>query len=167
VAGYAFYAPTGLYVPRASGSIGHGEWTHEFSLGGIVYFDRAKRWSISALTSFDLNQRKEGIDIKRGDTFQFQGGAGKIFRRPGKPLQTVGIGVAGYGLWQVQDDRGADLPAALRGARDLALGVGPEINFTLVPIRSQITVRYSRDVAVKARPLGHLLVIQLTILARR
>ena len=137
------------------------------SLGGIVYFDRAKRWSVSALTSFDLNQRKEGIDITRGDTFQFQGGAGKVFRRPGKNLQTVGIGVAGYGLWQVLDDRGADLPAALRGARDLALGVGPEINSTLAPIRSQITVRYCRDIEVKARQMGQILVIQLAILARR
>jgi hypothetical protein len=167
VAGYAFYAPTGLYTPRASGSIGHGQWTHEFSLGGMVYFDRANTWSISALTSYDLNQRKEDINITRGDTFQFQGGAGKIFRLPGKTLQTVGIGAAGYGLWQVREDRGADLPAALRGARDLALGVGPEINSTLAPIRSQITLRYCRDIAVKARPQGQILVIQLTILARR
>jgi hypothetical protein len=167
VAGYAFYAPTGLYTPRASGSIGHGQWTHEFSLGGLVYFDRAKTWSVSALTSYDLNQSKEGIDITRGDTFQFQGGAGKTFRPPGKTLQSVIIGVAGYGLWQVRDDRGADLPAVLRGARDLALGLGPELDATLAPIRSRITVRYCRDIAVKARPLGRILVIQLTILARR
>jgi hypothetical protein len=167
VAGYALYAPTGLYVPRASGSIGHGQWTHEFSLGGMVYFDRAKTWSVSALTSYDLNQRKEGIDITRGDTFQFQGGAGKTFRPPGKTFQSVVMGLAGYGLWQVRDDRGADLPAALRGARDLDLGLGPELNSTVAPIRSQITVRYCRDIAVKARPLGHILVVQLTILARR
>ncbi|HEY7388051.1 MAG TPA: transporter [Bryobacteraceae bacterium] len=167
VTGYSFYAPTGLYTPRASGGIGQGQWTHEFSAGGLAYFDRAKTWSISALTSYDLNQHKEGIDITRGDTFQFQGGAGKTFRRPGKTLQSLSIGVAGYGLWQVRDDRGADLPAALRGARDLALGLGPELDSAIAPIRGQITVRYCRDVAVKARPLGRLLVIQLTILARR
>jgi hypothetical protein len=167
VAGYSFYAPTGLYIPRASGSIGHGQWTHEFSLGGMVYFDRAKTWSVSALTSYDLNQRKEDIDITRGDTFQFQGGAGKTFRPRGKTLQSVNIGAAGYGLWQVRDDRGADLPTALRGARDLDLGVGPELDSTLAPIRSRITVRYCRDIAVKSRPLGHILVIQLTILVRR
>jgi len=167
VAGYAFYAPTGLYIPRASGSIGHGQWTHQFSLGGMVYFDRAKTWSVSALTSYDLNQRKKDIDITRGDTFQFQGGAGKFFRPSGKIFQTVGIGVAGYGLWQVRDDRGADLPAALRGARDLALGVGPELNSTLAPIRGQITLRYCRDIAVKSRPQGQILILQLTILARR
>ena len=167
VAGYSFYAPTGLYTPRASGSIGHGQWTHEFSFGGMVYFDRSKTWSVSALTSYDLNQRKEGIDITRGDTFQFQGGAGKTFRPRIKTFQSVSIGAAGYGLWQVRDDRGADLPAALRGARDLALGLGPELNSVLTPIRSRVTVRYCRDIAAKSRPLGHILVIQLTIVARR
>ena len=167
VAGYSFYAPTGLYVARASGGLGQGQWTHEFSLGGMVYFDRPKTWSVSALTSYDLNQHKEGVDITRGDTFQFQGGGGKTFRLSGKTLQTVGIGVAGYGLWQVRDDRGTDLPAALRGARDLVLGLGPELNSTLAPIRSQITLRYCRDIAVESRPLGHILVLQLTVLARR
>jgi hypothetical protein len=166
VAGYAFYAPTGLYVPRGSGGIGLGQWTHEFSLGSTVYFDRAKTWSISGLASYDLNQRKEGIDITRGDTIQFQGGIGKTLRRPGKTLRSLDMGLAGYGLWQVRADRGADLPDALRGARDLDLGLGPEMDVSLAPIRSRITVRYCRDVVVKARPLGLVLVIALTIMVR-
>jgi hypothetical protein len=45
--------------------------------------------------------------------------------------------------------------------------LGPELDSTLAPIRSQVTVRYCRDIAVRARPLGRILVIQLTILARR
>jgi hypothetical protein len=167
VAGYAFYAPTGLYVPRASGSVGNGQWTHEFSLGGALYFGRAKTWHISALGSIDLNQRKERIDITRGDTIQFQGGAGKTLRRAGKILPSVDLGLAGYGLWQVRDNRGAALPAVLHGARDFDLGMGPEIDLTLAPIRSRITVRYCRDVIVKARPLGQILVLGLTIVARR
>jgi hypothetical protein len=166
VAGYAFYAPTGLYVPQ-NGGIGFGQWTHQFSLGGAVYFDRAKTWNISALASYDLNQRKQGIDITRGDTIQFQGGAGKILRRAGKTLPRVNMGLAGYGLRQVRADRGADLPDALRGARELDLGLGPEIDVTVAPIHSQISVRYCRDIEVKARQMGQILVIQLAIVARR
>jgi hypothetical protein len=109
---------------------------------------------------YDLNQRKRGIDITRGDTIEFQGGAGKTFR-------SVDVGLATYALWQVRDDRGADLPEPLRGARDRAVGLGPEIDITLAPIRSRITVRYCRDVTVNARPLGQVMVIGLTILARR
>jgi hypothetical protein len=167
VAGYAFYAPSGLYAPHASGSVGLGQWSHEFSLGSAVYFDHAKTWNISGLASYTLNQRKQGIDITRGDSIQFQGGAGKTFLLPGKPLPRVDVGLAGYGLWQVRDNRGSDLPAVLHNARDVDLGLGPELDLTIAPIRSMITVRYCRDVVAKARPLGHILVIGLTIVARR
>jgi hypothetical protein len=159
VSGYAFYAPTGLFTPRGNGGIGLGQWTHEFSLGSAVYFDHAKTWHISGLASYDLNQRKRGIDITRGDIIQIEGGAGKT-------LRSIDVGLATYALWQVRDDRGADLPEPLRGARDRAFGLGPEIDITLAPIRSRITVRYCHDVVVKARPLGQVLVVGLTIMAR-
>ncbi len=160
VSGYAFYAPTGLFTFRGSDGVGLGHWTHEFSLGSAVYFDRAKTWHISGLASYELNQRKRGIDITRGDTIQIQGGAGKT-------LRSVDVGLAVYALRQVRADRGADVPEPLRGATDRAFGLGPEINFTLAPIRSRITVRYCRDVVVTARPSGQVLVFGLTILALR
>ena len=122
-----------------------------------MYFDRAKTWHISGLASYDLNRRKRGIDLTRGDTVQFQGGTGKT-------LGFVDVGLAGYALVQVRDDRGNDLPEPLRGARDRAFGVGPEIDITLAALRSRITSRYCRDVAVNARPLGQVMVIGLTIL---
>jgi hypothetical protein len=160
VSGYAFYTPTGHFTPRGSGGIGLGQWTHELSLGSAVYFDRAKTWHISGLASYDLNQRKRGIDITRGETVEIQGGAGKTFR-------SIDVGLAAYALWQVRDDRGADLPEPLRGARDRAFGLGPEIDITVAPIRSRITLRYCRDVVVNARPLGQVLVVGLTVVALR
>jgi len=160
VAGYSFYAPTGHFSPRTRDGVGRGHWTHQFSLGSAVYIDHAKTWHISGLASYDLNRRKRGIDLTRGDTVQFQGGAGKT-------LGIFDVGLAGYALWQVRDDRGNDLPESLRGARDRAFGLGPEIDITLAPARSRITLRYCHDVAVNARPLGQTLVIGLTILARR
>jgi hypothetical protein len=165
VAGYAFYAPTGLYIPRGSGSIGLGQWTHEFSFGGTVYFDRDKTWRFSSLASYDLSQRKQGIDITRGDTFQIQGGAGKRVRTGN--IGTLDVGPVGYGLKQVRDDRGGDLPAALHGARDVALGLGLEVDYTVARIRSRFTVRYCRDVVAKSRPLGRILVIGVVVLARK
>jgi hypothetical protein len=160
VAGYSFYAPTGHFTPRGGDGVGRGQWTHQFSLGSAVYFDRAKTWHLSELASYDLNRPKRGIDITRGDTVQIQGGAGKT-------LGIVDVGLAGYALWQVRDDRGKDLPEPLRGARDQAFGLGPEIDLSLVAIHSRITLRYCHDIAVNARPLGQVFVIGLTILARR
>jgi hypothetical protein len=160
VAGYSFYAPTGRFTPRTSDGVGRGYWTHQFSLGSAVYFDRAKTWHISELVSYDLNQRKQGVDLTRGDTVQVQGGAGKT-------LGIVDVGLAAYALWQVRDDRGNALPEALRGARDRTVGLGPEVDITLAPIRSRITLRYCHDIAVRARPLGQIMLIGLTVLARR
>jgi hypothetical protein len=160
VAGYSFYAPTGRFAPRTRDGVGRGYWTHQFSLGSTVYLDRAKRWNISGLASYDLNRRARGIDLTRGDTVQFQGGAGKT-------LGIVDFGLVGYALWQVRDDRGNDLPESVRGARDRAFGLGPEIDFTLARIRSRIVLRYCHDVAVNARPLGQVVVVGLTIMARR
>ena len=70
-------------------------------------------------------------------------------------------------MWQVRDDRGADLPAALRGARDVALGLGAEADYTVARIRSRFTVRYCRDVVAKSRPLGRILVVGVVVVARK
>jgi len=158
VTGYAFYAPTGLYSPREVVNIGKDQWTHEFSLGSAVYLGSRKAWNISALASYNLNQRKQDIDITRGDSVQIQGGAGKT-------LGKFDMGLAGYALWQVRDDRGAALPPALRGLRDRAFGLGPEVDITIARIRGRITVRYCHDVFARARPLGQILVFGITFRA--
>jgi hypothetical protein len=76
----------------------------------------------SALASCDLNQKKRHIDLTRGESVQGQGGIGvRLFDR-------IDAGLAGYALWQVRDDRGADLPAPLRGLRDRVFGIGPEVS---------------------------------------
>jgi hypothetical protein len=161
VTGYAFYAPTGHFAPGRNDGVGSGQWTHEFSLGGTAYFDRDKTWRLSALTSYNLNLRKRDIDITRGDTVQIQGGASKTL------FGILEVGLAGYALWQVKDDRGGDVPPVLRGARDRAYGLGPEIGVTIAPLRSRLTVRYERDIEVRSRPRGEILVIGLTVLAVR
>ncbi len=161
VTGYAFYAPTGHFDPGGREGVGSGQWTHEFSLGGTAYFDRGKTWRLSALASYDLNSRKRDIDITRGDTVQIQGGASKTL------FGILEVGLAGYAMWQVRDDRGADIPPPLRGARDRAYGLGPEIGIVIAPLRSRLTVRYERDIDVRSRPRGQILVIGLTVLGVR
>src|SRR5262245_20104971 len=81
VAAYTFYAPTGKFEPRRGVGVGRGFWTHQFSLGGAMFPLQDKRLRASALASYDLNTRKRGIDIKRGNTMQVQGGAGVALSR--------------------------------------------------------------------------------------
>lgn len=153
---YAFYAPTGWYDPAGRRGVGAGQWSHEMTLGGTVFFDRARTVFVSALSSVIINQQKQGIEITRGATMQIQGGIGvRLFR-------FVDVGLAGYALWQIADDTGTALPNALRGARDQVYGVGPEIGILIAPIHAQLSVRYEHDFGVRARPDGQLLACTLS-----
>jgi hypothetical protein len=157
--GYGFYAPTGHVEPGGIGGVGRGHWTHEVSLGGTVYFDRAQRWRISALSSYERNMPKIGVDIKRGDTIQVQGGIGGHVAGP------VGLGLCGYGLWQVTDDSGSALPPVLAGARDVDIGLGPELDVDAPFLRARFTARYTHDVFVRSRTLGSMVLIAVTFSA--
>jgi hypothetical protein len=156
VASYTAYVPTGRFEPRAIGGIGRGHWTHQFSLGSAAYLSRNRLTRISALVSYDLNTNKRGIDIKRGNTIQVQGGAGI-----GLPAN-VTIGIAGFALWQVSDDRGSDLPPALRGLRTRAFGLGPEINVVIPKHRLRAELRYETEFLVRSRIDGGILVAGLS-----
>ena len=154
--GYAFYVPTGRFEPGGAGGVSSGSWSHELSFGGTVAFDRARSWQLSALASYELNQRKIGTDITRGSTLQLQGGLGKTLSR------VVDLGVVGYGLWQVSDDSGADLPPILRGARDRVYGVGTELDLTLAEARARLAIRYTHELGSESRPQGQALVVALS-----
>jgi hypothetical protein len=153
-AGYTFYAPTGRFEPRGGGGIGRGFWTHQISAGGAV-FNKTRQWRASALASYDINGWKRGIDIKRGNTLQVQGGAGVT-------LSGVLVGAAGFALWQVTDDLGADLPPALRGLRTRGYALGPELGVAIVPMRLHAELRLQREFAARTRPEGYVLVAGLT-----
>jgi hypothetical protein len=155
VASYAFYAPTAPHEPGGTDGVGKGQWTHEVSLGGTLYFDRERTWSLSTLASLELPQRKLDVDVKRGSYIQIQGGFGKTLRK------FFDVGLAGYALWQLTEDEGGQLPVRLRGQSDQAFGLGPEMGVTIAPIRTRVTVRYEHDLAVRSRPEGQVLVLQL------
>jgi hypothetical protein len=77
------------------------------------------------------------------------------------------VGVVGAGIWQVGDDRGADLPPVLLGARDRALGLGAELGVMIAPIRGRVGARYLWETGARSRPEGHVLVFELLITAWR
>ena len=158
VASYSFYAPTGQLNRKG---LARPQWTHQFSTGGTVFFDDERAFRLSLLASYNLYEPKAGIDITRGDTMAIQGGLG------GKFFQILDVGVAGYALWQVGDDRGSALPPALRGLREQAIGLGPEIGITIPALRAKLTARYEWDLGAIARPEGQVLVVGLSFLAWR
>jgi hypothetical protein len=154
-----------MYVPTSQGQrtgLGRPQWSHQLAAGGTVFFERDRRgWRLSALASHVRNGKKRGVAIERGDTAEIQGGLG------GRVVDGVELGVAGYALWQVSDDRGSDLPVPLRGARERAFGLGPEVDIMVPALRSRLSARFEWDVAGKARPVGTMLVVGLSVVVWR
>jgi hypothetical protein len=72
--------------------------------------------------------------------------------------------VAGYGFWQVAADTGSDLPASLRGIREYAVGVGPEVGILIPALQGKLTARYEWEVAGRSRLDGQVLVVSLSLL---
>jgi len=158
VTSYGVYVPTGQ-AQRVG--VGQRQWSHQVSAGGTVFFDDHRGWRLSALASYDVYQKKINVDIRRGNTVQIQGGFG------GPLSHFIDAGVAGYALWQVQNDSGSDLPLVLRGARDHVVGLGPEIGIVIPAIRARLVIRHEWDLATTSRPKGRILVAGLSLVAWR
>ncbi len=158
VAGYAAYVPTGHFEPRGGANLGQGHWTHQLSAGGAVR-DSAQTFRASALASYEMNARNRGIDIRRGNMLQVQGGAGATVRR------IFTIGLAGYGLWQATPDGGADIPPALRDERSRAFGLGPEADATIPHWKTHVSLRVEREFGVRSRPRGQVIALSISYLA--
>ena len=146
-------------IPQDAASVGRGYWINQLSLGGAVYFDATRNQRASVLISYERNQPRRGIESKRGDLLNVQGGAGTPV------YKNVTAGVAGYALWQVSDERGADLPPDLIGAHTRAFGLGPEIDVTIPKRRMRVDVRAEWDFGVVAHPQGLLFVLGVQYLA--
>jgi hypothetical protein len=153
VTGYSFYAPTARSDPADVASVGRGYWINQLSLGGAVYFDSTRNPRGSVLISYERNQPRRRIDYKRGDLLNIQGGAGTTV------YKNVTGGVAGYALWQMNDDRGANLPAVIANGHTRAFGLGPEVDVTIPKLRTRVDLRAEWDFGVVAHPQGLLLVV--------
>ena len=160
VGGYAVYVPTGHFEAKGA-NVGRGFWTHELSAGGAVYFGENRAGRVSLLASYDLNGSKRDIDIRRGNTVQIQGGAGTRVR------EGVEMGLAGFALWQVTDNSGAELPEAVRGALTRAFGVGPEVGATVPALRTRFDLRAEWELDVSSRQQGWIFVGSATFVGWR
>ena len=159
VTAYAMYVPTGHFEPRGGAGPGRGYWTHQLSLGGALFADSTRTHRLSALASYERNTRKRGIDIRRGDMCQIPGGAGAS----GQWIAVIGL--AGYALWQVTPDRGADLPPKLRNERSRVFALGPEIDVTIPQWRTRVALRVEREFGVESRPKGQAIALSVAYAA--
>ncbi|MDY0206030.1 MAG: transporter [Pseudomonas sp.] len=92
---------SGLWFDNASSSkpanAGLGYKSLMVTLGGTYYFDTPKSWSFSALSRYEVNGNKKGLD--QGDSFLVEWGAGKRLDNG------IELGLVGYSGWQLNNNQ--------------------------------------------------------------
>lgn len=115
-AAYAFFAPTG-------GNHGLNMWINEIDFGTTLYLDNGKKWNVSTMMYYDINQKKNNTDVKVGDVLTLMGGAGRSFLKG-----AANVGAAYGAQWKMTADSGTGIPALLPITNGRVFGVGPEID---------------------------------------
>ena len=86
---------TGSTSEPASPGLGYKSWM--LTLGGTYYFDAPKSWSLSALSRYEINGDKKGLD--QGDSFLVEWALGKRLNNG------IELGVIGYDGWQLENNQ--------------------------------------------------------------
>lgn len=150
--GYGIWAPTGDSDDMDPTEPGTGYWGHMFTAGLTFYPDSAKKWSISALSRYEINHEDRDTDITPGNAYTLEWGIGRTIH------QNIDIGVVGYYQQQISKDsgHGAD------DTRDWVASVGPEIS-TFCPYVGVFTsIRYLYEFAAENRLQGHTVCMTFT-----
>lgn len=149
--GYSFFAPT-ADAEVGTAEAGKGFWTQMLTLGGTVYLDAARTWSLSALNRYEFNTEERQTEITPGQIWTIEWGIGKALTK------AVDLGVAGY--YQLQTSKDSGIGAS--NARDQVAGMGPELSMFCPKLGLFTSVRYAFEFATEDRPQGNTAVITLT-----
>jgi len=152
--GLAAYLPTGSYDPTEAASPGKGFYSGMATLGGTLYLDQARTWSLSILSRYEIHSDQEDRDFTPGDDFHFEWGVGKAFAK------TWEAGISGYCQWQVSDDSGAD--ATTPSVHDQIYAAGPEISVFIPRFKMFLSLRSLFEFEAEDRPEGNMTVLTLT-----
>ncbi len=148
------WMPTGDFDATSPVNSGKGFYTGMFTLGSTVYFDEEKTWHLSALSRYETNSQKHGINIRPGDDFHIEWGFGKNL------TPAWNIGVTAYTHWQVTNDKGSAVTYDA-SVRDRFFSVGPEVVYFHEPAKMFFSTRYQREFGALDRTEGHNIVVSL------
>ena len=140
----SFFVPVGQYsTSKTMANVGQDHWTISPRIGGTVYFDQAKTFTLSALMAYEYNLENGERKIEQGDQLWMQFGLAKRFG----PVQA---GLYGYASWKLQEDKGDDVnPFNPMHDKDTVYAIGPEMN---VKINSTtVTMKYLHEFGAENR----------------
>jgi hypothetical protein len=155
-AGYAFWAPTGESAPGTispgMANPGKGFWGQMLTLGGTVYFDKEKTWSLSALNRYEFNQEDRDTHITPGQDWTLEWGLAKSVTK------TVELGLVGYCQYETTKDSGMGASPY----QNSVAAVGPEVSVYWPKIGTFTALRYDYEIAAYDRPQGNTITLVIT-----
>jgi hypothetical protein len=157
IAGYAFMAPTGRFSASAHDNTGLGMWSNEFSAGTTVYFDKGKKWHAAGTGFYEIHASKKDLDLKTGDVFTLEGGAGRAFMHG-----YANAGLAYVGQWKVTEDSGTDVSPLVLGKKGSMFALGPELNMPVTKKGIFFGFKYLFDARSRLATSGNYMVLSLT-----
>ncbi|MGH9342866.1 MAG: SphA family protein [Terriglobia bacterium] len=165
-----FFAPSGPYNSHARVNIGFGHWTGVFGLGGILYADAERTWSLSISTHYLLYGSQMGRNYTLGDVVPFEWGASKSINFNNDIVKQFTVGAVGYAQWQVTNNQidltpttkiGARVINTLENANSQIYSAGPAFN--LLTKYGLYSLRYYEEFGANATPSGQQLMFSVAL----
>ena len=111
-----YWFDTADYEPAEPASVGKGFNTTMFTLGGSWHFDVDKRWSISALSRYEIKTRQDETLVTPGDSWLVE------WSLSHRLANGVEVGLVGYDAWQLERDQGRASDKAEKHAAGIETG---------------------------------------------
>lgn len=144
---YGLYIPIGKYNEGEADNVGLGMWTHEFMVSGVYYFDEQRGTALTLAGVYEIHHNKEDVDIRPGSHFTLNYGVSQYLPLSDKFLAELGI--AGFGQWQITEDKGSD--AVNTDVKDQVYGLGLQAGLIYLPWDGQLTFKWMHEFEAEDR----------------
>jgi hypothetical protein len=147
-------APTGAYNSGNLVNPGQNRWV--IRLNHMGTWRPTPTWDVSYRLHWDYNFRNSATDYRSGQTVYLNWAVGW------KPSPPLTIGVAGYSLRQITDDRQGGQVVGPDGNRVSVDGLGPCVKYFL-PNHVMLTAKYFQEFRARNHPKGRQFWFQVTV----
>lgn len=137
--------PIGAYDVSDPVNPGQNRWV--VRLNHLSTWRPAKAWDVSYRLHWDYNFKNAATDYRSGQTVYLNWAVGW------SPQPQLTVGIAGYFLRQITDDRQAGMMVAPGGNRVRVDGIGPCIKYFL-PNHVMLTAKYFHESGARNHPRG-------------